>query len=216
MAESVNGLVVALTDEASFDITPTTALLWLNRAWRTMLGRARAYVDTVSFGTTSVSDATYDAPSGVIELYSLEVAGVPYGRARRNDVYWNEQGRLSWTYQGETGLFYPDATASSVRQITLLPTPDTAGLAITGLAATFPPDLTNDASGDTLLNAWVDGHYEALIAGAMSIGYSREGNLNAKAGTDATFNAETEELRRDTKRRFRGAGPTQIRVEIPR
>jgi hypothetical protein len=130
--------------EASFDVTTTQALTWLNRSWRTMLGRARAYRKTVSFGNTVANDATYDAPAGIVELYSLEVAAVPYGRARREDVYWNTQGRLAWTYQGETGLFYPDATTGAVSSITLVPTPTTAGLAMTGLAATYPPDLTND------------------------------------------------------------------------
>jgi len=214
MAETVNGLITALTDEASFDVTSSQALVWLNRSWRTMLRRARAYRKTVSFGTTTAGDATYDAPAGIVELYSMEVAGVPYGRARRQDVYWNEQGNLSWTYQGETGLFYPDETASAVRQVTLLPAPTETGLALTGLAATTPPDLTNDASGDALLASYADDHHEGLIAGAMSIGYMREGNMLAKASTDAVFNGETEEYRRDVKRRFRGPGPTQIRVEV--
>lgn len=214
MAETVSGLVSALVDESSFDVTPTQALTWLNRSWRTMLSRARAYRKTVSFGTTVADDQTYDAPAGVIELYSLEVAGVPYGRARREDVYWDTQGRLTWTYQGETGLFYPDATASAVQSVTLIPVPG-AGLAITGLAATSPPDLTNDGTGDTLLNAWADGHFEALISGAMAIGYRREGNAGLRADAQATFDNEVEELRRDVKRRWRGPGPTQIRVELP-
>jgi hypothetical protein len=214
MAETVSGLVTALTDEASFDVTTTQALTWLNRSWRTMLGRARAYRKTVSFGNTVANDATYDAPAGVVELYSLEVAAVPYGRARREDVYWNTQGRLAWTYQGETGLFYPDATTGGVSSITLVPTPTTGGLAMTGLAATYPPDLTSDTAGDTLLVAYADGRYEGLIAGAMAIGYRREGQVGLRADAKAEFDQETEELRRDTKRRYRGPGPTQIRVEL--
>lgn len=214
--ETVNGLVLALTDEASFDVTPTQALSWLNRAWQTMLTRARAYRKTVSFGNTAANDATYDAPAGLIELYSLEVAGVPYGRARREDVYGYSQGRVTWTGMGETGLFYPDSTASAVSSVTLIPTPTSAGLAITGLAATAPPELTNDAAGDALLTGYADGHYEAIIAGAMAIGYRREGNLGARQDAQMEFDTHVEELRRDTKRRFRGPGPTQIRVEMPR
>jgi hypothetical protein len=216
MAETVAQLVTAIVDEASFDVTSSQALVWLNRSWRTMLGRARAYRKTVSLGTTVANDATYDAPAGIVELYSVEVAGVPYGRARREDVYWDTQGRLVWTGQGETGLFYPDATAAAVSSITLIPAPTTAGQAMTGLAATYPPDLTSDATGDTLLVAYADNRYEGLIAGAMAIGYRREGNAGLRADAKTEFDQETEELRRDVKRRYRGPGPTQIRVEMPR
>jgi hypothetical protein len=216
MAETVAQLVTAIVDEASFDVTSSQALVWLNRSWRTMLGRARAYRKTVSLGTTVANDATYDAPAGIVELYSVEVAGVPYGRARREDVYWDTQGRLVWTGPGETGLFYPDATAAAVSSITLIPAPTTAGQAMTGLAATYPPDLTSDATGDTLLVAYADNRYEGLIAGAMAIGYRREGNAGLRADAKTEFDQETEELRRDVKRRYRGPGPTQIRVEMPR
>jgi hypothetical protein len=216
MAETVAQLVTAIVDEASFDVTSSQALVWLNRSWRTMLHRARAYRKTVSFGTTTAGDATYNAPDGIVELYSLEVNGVPFGRARREDVYWNTQGRLTWTGQGETGLFYPDETTGAVRQVTLLPTPVTSSLTIVGLAAVSPPDLTDDAAGNTLLVTYADDRYEGLIAGAMAIGYRREGNAGLRADAKTEFDQETEELRRDVKRRYRGPGPTQIRVEMPR
>lgn len=214
MAETVSGLVTALTDEASFDVTASQALTWLNRSWRTMLGRARAYRKTVSFGSTVSGTATYAAPAGIVELYSLEVAGVPYARARHDDVYWDTLGRLVYTGQGERGLFYPDTTSNAVSSMTLIPAPTTAGLAMTGLAATYPPDLTSDTAGDTLLVAYADGRYEGIIAGAMAIGYSREGQQSLEAGAQGKFDRDTEELRRDTKRRYRGPGPVQLRVEI--
>jgi hypothetical protein len=52
VAETVSGLVSAIVDEASFDVTSAQALAWLNRRWRSMLGRARAY------------DAVFDAACG--------------------------------------------------------------------------------------------------------------------------------------------------------
>lgn len=213
MAESVNGLVLALTEEASIDISAATALVYINRAWRTFHGRARSYRDTVSFGTVVADQAAYAAPAGIKELYSLEVAGVPYGRARRPDGYSNSQGRLYWSFQGEVGLFYNDATASSVEEIVLIPTPTEAGAAITGFAATLPPDLTNDGTGDTLLTAHLDGDMiEPLIAGGMAIAYQREGNLALRDACQSAFDASAEEYRRTIKRRFRGPGPTQMRI----
>lgn len=213
MAETVAGLQSTIVDEASFDVTSAQALVWINRRWRQMIGRARAYRDTVSFGNTVADQAFYAAPPDVKELYSLEVGGVPYGRAKRPDGYANSQSRLRWTYQGEVGLFYPDASSSAVQGVTLIPTPSEV-LPITGLAATLPPDLTADASGNTLLTTLLDQDYvEGLIAGAMSIGYRREGQIQLARDNEAVFNETTEDFRRVVKRRFRGPGPTDIRVE---
>jgi hypothetical protein len=213
MAETVSGLVSALVDEASFDVEPDTALTWINRRWRTMLGRARAYRVTKDLGAT-VNGTAFYAISGVLELYSLEVATVPYGRARRPDVYSNSMDRLAWTGQGETGLFVPDASAAAVRGITLIPTPTEDDLALTGFAACEPPDLTDDTDGNELLVAQLDGEFvEPLIAGAMAIGHRRDDNTVLARDNDAVFDQATDELRRVTKRRFRGPGPTEIRVE---
>jgi hypothetical protein len=213
VAETVSGLVSAIVDEASFDVTSAQALAWLNRRWRSMLGRARAYRKTITIGSTTSGTAFY-AVAGVLELYELEVAGVPYGPARRPDVYSNSQSRLTWSYQGEVGLFVADASSAAVKGVTLIPTPTSTGLAITGFAATEPPDLTNDGTGDALLAAQLDGEFvEALIDGAMAIGYRREGNIGLARDNDAVFDAACGEFLRITKRRYRGPGATQIRVE---
>lgn len=212
MADTVQDLLDAVTQEASFDVTTATALKWINRRWRTMAGRARAYRKTLSIGVTAANVAFYPV-TGVLELYELEVGGVPYGKARRPDVYANAQGRLLWEGMGEVGLIVEDADASAVRGLTLIPTPTVAGTAITGFAALEPPDLTNDATGNALLAAVLDGEFvEPLIRGAMAIGYGREGNDRLEAAGEAQFQAGTEEFRRVCRRRFRGPGPTQIRM----
>jgi hypothetical protein len=176
VAETVSGLVSAIVDEASFDVTSAQALAWLNRRWRSMLGRARAYRKTITIGSTTNGTAFY-AVGGVLELVA-------------------------------------DASSAAVKGVTLIPTPTSTGLAITGFAATEPPDLTNDGTGDALLAAQLDGEFvEALIDGAMAIGYRREGNIGLARDNDAVFDAACGEFLRITKRRFRGPGPTGIRVE---
>lgn len=214
MAETVSGLQDAIVQEASFDVTNTQALTWLNRRWRLMVGRARAYRKTISVGSTTAGTQFYSL-TGVLEVYEVTVAGVPYSIARRGDAYEDVQGRLVWTGQGEKGLFVPDANSSAARGISLIPLPDTSGLAISAFAALEPPDLTADATGDTLLGAVLDGELiEALIAGAMAIGYRREGNIPLARDNDAVFDAAADEFRRITKRRYRGPGPTQIRTAV--
>jgi hypothetical protein len=209
VTETVTGLQDALINEASFDITATQALAWINRRWRLMIGRARAYRKTLTIGPTVAATAFYPVP-GAIEVFEVAVDSAPYGRGRRGDPYQESQGSLRWS---GTGLFVPDATATAVRGITLIPIPVRAGLPITAFAALEPPDLTADAAGDTLLTTILDGEFiEPLIAGAMATGYRREGNLGLARDNDAMFDAAADELLRITRRRFRGPGPTQIRT----
>src|SRR5687768_13025662 len=108
MAETVAALRDAIVEEASFDVTPATALSWLNRSWREFVGRARAYRLRVA-GEVTVADEAFYPFSGHLELIELSVAGVPYARAHQGDVYADSQDRLSWTGQGERGLFVPSA-----------------------------------------------------------------------------------------------------------
>jgi len=213
MPETVSGLQDAIVNEASFDVTPTQALAWINRRWRSMVGRARAYRKTLTVGTTTANVAFYPL-TGVLEVYEVTVAGIPYSRGRRGDPYFNTQGELAWTGMGEgRGLFVPDANASATRGVTLVPTPADTGSAISAFAALEPPDLTADSTGDTLLAAVIDGEFvEALIAGAMAIGYRREGNLGLARDNDQMFDSGSDEFMRITRRRYRGPGPTQIRV----
>lgn len=214
MADLVTDLQTAVVAEAGFDVTNAQALVWINRRWRAMVGRARAYRKTISVGSTTAGTSFYALPN-VLEVYEVTVAGVPGAPARRGDAYEDTQGRLAWTYQGEKGLFVPDANASAARGITLIPAPGESGLAIGAFAATEPPDLTADSTGDTLLQTVLDGEFvEALIAGAMAIGYRREGNLQLARDNDAVFDEGADEFRRITKRRYRGPGPTQIRIAV--
>lgn len=213
MAETVTGLRDAIINEASFDVTTATALSWLNRSWRRMVGDARAYRDLISVGNTVADQAFYAVPS-VLEVFNLTVAGVPYTRARRNDSYADQQGRLLWTYQGEVGLFEPGVNASAARGVTLIPAPAESGLAIAVVAATAPPDLTADGTGDALLAAVLDGEevHEGLISGALAIGYSREGNVALRDANLAAHAADTAKLASTTRGRFRGPGAAQIRI----
>jgi hypothetical protein len=138
VAETVAGLQDAIVTEASFDVTPTQALTWINRRWRSMTGRARAYRKTLTVANTTGGIGFYPL-TGVLEVYEVTVNGAPYGRARRGDPYQDVIGALRWT---GAGLFVPDANTSAVRGITLIPTPDTSGLPIGAFAALEPPDLT--------------------------------------------------------------------------
>jgi hypothetical protein len=213
VADTVQNLVDDVRVEGGFDVLEATALRWLNRAWRRMTSEARAYRKTVTVGTTAVGTAFY--AFSPIEAYSFEVGGVPYAAgARRSDRYASSQGTL-WISPDGSGLVSGDADSTGAKGITLVPTPSTAGLAITSFAAVMPADLTIDATGNTLLAAVLEGDFhDGLVAGAVATGLKRLERRADEAGPfDQDFAVETERLKRRTRTRYAGAGPAQIRIQ---
>lgn len=211
MAETVQQLVTDVVQEGGFDVADPQALRWLNRRWRLMVSEARAYRVTVDVDVTVAGEAFY--AFSPVEAYSFEVAGVPYGKARRPDVYGYSQGALVWSGPAGTGLILADADATGVKGITLVPAPTTDGLPITSFAAMMPPDLTLDDEGDALLQAVLEDDFaDELISGAVATGQMRsEARQDLAAGFEQVFSAGVERLRLRTRRRFR-AGPGQIRI----
>ena len=215
MAETVSQLVDDVITEGGFDVDTTRALRWLNRRWRFMVSEARAYRKTVTVATTSAGAAFY--PFSPVEAYSFEVAGVPFGKARRPDIYGYSQGTLVWTSASGLnggGLIVTDASSAGARGITLIPTPTTDGDAITSFAALLPPDLTSDSTGDALLAAVLEGDFaDELVAGAVATGMQRsEARPDLGATFEAQFQSGVERLRLRERRRLRGPGPAQIRI----
>lgn len=210
MSESVQGILDEVAAADVLDVTPTQALKLLNRRWRVMCSEARAYRKTVAVATTSAGVSFYAFKP--VEAFSFEVAGVPYGKARRPDIYASSQGAL-WVTPDGAGVILSDANASGVDGITVIPTP-AAGLAITSFAAVKPPDLTNDATGDALLVQVLDDDFaEELAAGVLAAGLGlREATVGMAGPYEQAFAAGVERLRRRTKLRFRGQRPAQIRV----
>lgn len=203
--ETAQAVMDAVTQEASFDVTPTQALTWANRMHQLMVMQARALKETVSAGDTVANQTDYSLPSNVVEVYEFDVGGIPYGRGRRTDVAEWAQGWL--LLKGPGGVIAANADASGGGTFSITP-PPTDIVPISVFAAVEPPDLT--AGTDSLL---VPKRYtEGLIRGAMSIGYGREGNTTLEQAGLAAFNAATEAWRLDVLRQFRGSGPALIRV----
>lgn len=211
MAETVSQLVDDVITEGGFDVDTPRALRWLNRRFKFMVGEARAYRKVVSVATTVAGQAFY--AFSPVEAYTFEINGVPYGKARRADIYDNAQGTLIW--EGAGGLIVGGADATGAKGITLIPTPTQAGLAITSFAAVVPADLTADAAGDTLLAAILDGEFaDELVSGAIATGHLRvDGRPDLAAPHEQVFAGGVERLRMRTKRRYRGGGPAQIRIQ---
>lgn len=213
MADTVQNLVDDVRVEGGFDATEPQALRWLNRSWRKMVGEARAFRKVVAVGNTVAGTAFYAYPATLVEAYSFELAGVPYGKARRGDIYPASQNTLTWSGPNGSGLIVASANASGVAGVELIPVP-TSVKALTSFAAVIPDDLTIDTTGNNLLAAVLGGDFhDELTAGAIAAGLSR---LERRADEAASFwqlhAAGTERLRLRVRRKFRGPGPAQIRT----
>lgn len=208
-ADTVQMLVDDVRVEGGFDATEPQALRWLNRAWRRMIGEAKAYRKVVAVGNTVAGTAFY--AFNPIEAYSFEVGGRPYGKARRSDIYASAQNRLVW--EGDGGLIVSSANSTGVPGIEIIPVPS-AVEAITSFAAMVPADLTIDTPGNDLLAQVLGGDFhDELVAGAVATGLGRlERRKDEAAPFEREFLAGTERLRLRVRRRFRGPGPAQIRV----
>ena len=211
MAETVQGLLDEIAAADVFDADSTALLKMLNRRWRTFVGEAKAYRRWVPVANTVADDPFY--PFDPVEAYSFEVDGVPYGKARRSDVYSQEQGWL-WITPDGAGLILGGADENGANGIWLVPTPGQSGLAITSFAAVLPLDLTNDFSGDSLLQNVLNNDFsEELIAGVLAAGLAlREGRAADAAAYEQAFASGVARLAARVRTRYRGSTPHQIRV----
>lgn len=196
--------------QGGFDVTDAEALVWVDERHKEMVVDARFARKTVTIGTTVAGTAFYStASAGIVEAFYFTVNDVPYGKAVKSDVYAYSQGSLVWVGQGTTGLLVADANSSAVTGLTLIPTPDTAGLLIKAYAAVRPDTLT--LAGTVLVP---DEYLQGLTAGAVATGAELLDEDDRRADRmEAKFQARTDKLRRMTERQFAGSGPSQIRVQ---
>ena len=63
MPDTVQDLVAAVKSEASFDVSDSVALAWLNRRHRAMVARSRCLRYSVSLGNTVAYNVTTRSPT---------------------------------------------------------------------------------------------------------------------------------------------------------
>lgn len=207
MSRTAQELVAEAVDEFGFDLTQARGLQILNARYSKMVAEARWLRVTIDMGVTVADQESYAADPDVVELYELQIGGLGYTKARRQDMIASRLGRLS--LRGSGGVFIPDADGTGADRFTVYPVPGSpAGDAITAFAAVLPPAL---ALGDVPVVPadFLDG----LVEGVIATGLARDAEQLAAADRfEARFNAEVERLRVLGKRRLRGNGPRQIRV----
>lgn len=201
----VADMVNAVRVEGNFDVDEPTALKWLSRSHGRLCVRATCVRRRLPIGPSVKEQAAYAVPAAVAQILEVLVAGQKYDMGRHTDISVGQYLVLD-----SAGVTAEDATEAGGAQISLIPVPGEDGLTIELFAICRPSPLL--VADDTTVKV-PEEHDETVIAGAMAIGLAREAmRPDLAADFKAQFDEGCTELLKSTRRRFRGAGPTQIRV----
>jgi hypothetical protein len=217
--ETTADLLDQLRDEIGFDVDggDATLLGWLNSRHRRMVSRAECYRKawTVSGGTVA-GQADYVLPSDVLAIKALSLDGVPLERTKRADLVAVRSSLA--VFVGSGVVVAQGANDAAAETLTIYPTPDVGGSEIEGFGPVRAPELTvSGVAGAGATNSPVvpPEFFEALVHGAASPGMRRTEARHSEADAyDMDFTAATEELRRQSRARWRN-GPAQIEVRWP-
>lgn len=205
---TVQGLIDQVKSEAQFDVADTQALTWLDRRHKKMVVRARAYRKSAEIGPTVAGQRDYLLPSDNVEVLEVLVDGMPYGRATHTDLSYGAQGWV--VLEGIGGVVASEEDATGGPELALYPTPTQGGLSIL-VRGTFRPD--DLAVGQDSRIRVPDEFLDSLVSGAIATGLERQEYRPDLAGSfEQDFTDACEEWRRQVRRRYRGAGPSPIRI----
>jgi len=206
MATTVQDLVNEV--KRYVDETDANVLEELNRRYTTMIDDGEAWRGSFVIGSTVAGTPTYALPSFAREVGELTVGGGRFVKGRQTDVADYAQGRVSWSNDAD-GIWV-ETSFGAVRAIQLVPTPSVSGLPIVHRGRVVgATDLTGVSTIASLL---VDKDLVgALVDGALSTFLARQGEPGWQE-FESKFVNTVEKQRRRYRRRFRGAGPAQIRI----
>lgn len=205
---TVQGLIDQVKSEAQFDVADTQALTWLDRRHKKMVVRARAYRKSADIGPTVSGQRDYLLPSDNVEVHEVLVDGMPYGRATHTDLSYGAQGWV--VLEGIGGVVTSEEDASGGAELALYPTPTQSGLSVLVRGIFRPDDLV--VGQDSRIRV-PDEFLDSLVSGAIATGLERqEYRPDLAQMFEQDFSDACEEWRRQIRRRYRGAGPTPIRI----
>lgn len=208
-AATIIGNVIS---QSGTDASRATVLSLLNEAYMQQVADARWLQESVAVGTTVAGQATYAVPTSpeIVEVTGLKVGSYPWTRQGEQEMWENTAlGGGNWT--GRYGSYAPSYDSAGVLSITLWPTPDSSGTAITAKAAVLPTALTD--SGGSVPITPTDSH-GSLIDGASAFVLMRvDERPDLAAPFMQRFNDWTEKLRRRKNSMLRGRGPVQVQVQ---
>lgn len=210
-AERMAAMIAAVTVEGNFDATEPQVLRWLSDAHMLMVMRSTCLRKRVPIATTVAGMAAYPLPEEVQEILEVTVGGIPYGTGKHSDIAANAGGYLWLSGPSGSGVTAADSSAGGQDELSLIPTPEQAGLAVEAFAVCGAEPLS--ATDDTFLSTPRE-FDQALVRGAVATGLGlSEARPDLAAVHTASFEGSCVELLKRVRRRYRGPRAAQIRVQ---
>lgn len=205
-------LIADVKSQGGFDVDDATIGALIQEVHKEVVAAAKWLEAIEPLGTTAAGVPSYALAANIVDVASVNVDpgdGTGPGDWKRVGVreIWDLQGGRAFL-RGSGGVFAPYFGSDGAKQITLYPAPTVASLAITGLVALIPPDLTAGASP-----VIPEDMHGRLKDGVISLGLMRFENRNDLAATfEQRKDAMTQELMRRRNSRI-GSEPTRMLVE---
>lgn len=196
-------------EAGGFDFDPAQTASLLNEGLKRFAARSEWMKAEVSLGPTVAGQEQYGLPTNVVKLRGLAVAGAPYTAV---DVLTLWQYKVSGLPRRVVGAYAERFNDDgNLKTLSLFPIPDTAGIAINGLAVITPDDL----SGNDKL-PFPPEFNRGPLDYAKGIAYE-DVDENAQAGVYYIARADerADELRLEAQSRT-GSGPYRIPVASAR
>lgn len=198
------------TLSSMFDVSSSTAQGYVQEAYRRAVADSKWLTSSVTIATTTAGDATYPLPANLVQLDSLFVDGVEYGRVGEFDIGDLNAAKVFLSQPG--GVYGYTADSSGADQLQLYPTPTTSGLTITGKGVLVPADLVTGSGAGSSPVFPIDLH-SVVLDGAIAIAYQRQDERPDMAAVhEARFQEGVQKLRARRISRVRGRGPFQARI----
>lgn len=196
-------------EAGGFNFSATQAASLLNEGVKRFASRSEWIKAEVSLGPTVAGQEAYELPANVVKLRGLEVSGTAYVAVDLLTLWQYKQQGLPINVDGAYAERFSED--GKIKSFSIYPVPDTAGLAIAGLAVITPEDL----SGNDPL-PFPPEFRRGPLDYAKGIAYE-DVDENPDSGTYFIKRADerADELRLDAQSRT-GSGPYRIPVATAR
>lgn len=201
-------IVTQTISQIGTDTDRATVLSLLNEAYGTQVARARWLREIISIATTTAGTADYALADNVVTLERLRAGAYEFDPVGIDQMW--ALGTAGGTWNGRSGVYSVDYSSTGSTSITLYPTPDESGVALTGLASVLPDALTDDTGSVPVTP--VDSHGSLIDGTAALILLRIDERPDLAAPFQQRFDGVTEEIRRRKNSRVGTGRPAQMQV----
>ncbi len=192
MPDTFGDLRAQFDDLVGLDLEDTERDALLNEGHRKLATESEWYKAERELGPTVADQAAYALPTDVYRVLELEVGGYEYKPGDRKQIARLNRHEIVLT-PGTAGLWWRSYSSSNVQQISLYPTPGTAGTSIIAYVIERPALMTDDADVPVVPEEF----RQAIVDYAAGIGFGGdEDNADMRVFYQDQFDRRVIELRK--------------------